>query len=154
MDTNKKIEQQIEDSSKKISDYNEIYRNRIATIQPLNMDINHAGDDFIPLKSISAFNKEQIIGCYIIKNNENGKCYVGQSKDVLKRLRQHFKGTEPTNIIFAKDYFSSKFEKKEDLFSVKIIPCQTKDELDRTERMLIEEYGAREIGYNSTVGNK
>ena len=154
MDTNKKIEQQIKDSSKKISDYNEIYRNRIATIQPLNMDINHAGDDFIPLKSISAFNKEQIIGCYIIKNNENGKCYVGQSKDVLKRLRQHFKGTEPTNIIFAKDYFSSKFEKKEDLFSVKIIPCQTKDELDRTERMLIEEYGAREIGYNSTVGNK
>ena len=87
-------------------------------------------------------------------NNENGKCYVGQSKDVLKRLRQHFKGTEPINIIFANDYYSSSFVKKEDLFSVKIIPCQTKDELDRTERKLIEEYGARQTGYNSTVGNK
>ena len=150
----KKIAQQLEVSAKKISDFKTLYRNRIENIQPLEIDINHTSEDFIPIKSISSFKKEQIIGCYIIMNNENGKCYVGQSKDVLKRLRQHFKGTEPINIIFANDYYSSSFVKKEDLFSVKIIPCQTKDELDRTERKLIEEYGARQTGYNSTVGNK
>ena len=142
------------DALKKISDYKAIYEDRISSIQPLETDIDYASDDFIPLKSISALNKEQIIGCYIIRNKENGKCYVGQSKDVLKRIRQHFKGTVPINIIFAKDYYLSTYENKNDLFSVKIIPCRTKDELDSTERRLIDEYGARETGYNSTTGNK
>lgn len=151
---NIKIKTIIDDNNKKISAYKTLYNNRIEGVLPLEMDITHASQDFIPLRSISAFNKEQIVGCYIIKNNENGKCYVGQSKDVLKRLRQHFRGTEPINIIFAKDYYSSSLENKDNLFAVKIIPCQTKDELDKTERKLIEEYGARDIGYNSTVGNK
>ena len=81
------------------------------------------------------------------------KYYVGQSKDVLKRLKQHFKGTVPHNIIFAEDYYSSTFGNKEDLFEVKIIPCDTKDELDKTEKNLIEKYDAWRSGYNGTSGN-
>lgn len=95
---------------------------------------------------------EKIVGCYIIRNKEKDKYYVGQSKDVIKRLKQHFKGTIPNNIIFAEDYYSSSMDKS-DLFEVKILPCATKDDLDRTEKQLIEKYDAFNSGYNGTNGN-
>lgn len=118
------------------------------------LDIAIAQDsDFIPLKKFVGLEYEKIIGCYAIHNIVNDKYYVGQSKDVMKRLRQHFKGTVPSNIIFAEDYYSQKEEDRESLFELKIIPCETKDELDRTEKQLIEEYDAFQSGYNGTNGN-
>ena len=79
--------------------------------------------------------------------------YVGQSKDVYKRIKQHFHGTVPKNVIFAEDYYLSNIENKEKLFEIKIIPCETKDELDKLERELIIEYDALNNGYNGTSGN-
>lgn len=125
-------------------------KRKISLITPLPPNYREESD-FVPLKSFSGLEYEKIVGCYIIKNNENEKCYVGQSKDVLRRLKQHFKGTVPNNIIFAQDYFLSK--QKEDLFSVKILKLTTKDELDRKERELIDFYDARNTGYNGTNGN-
>ena len=123
-------------------------------IKPLNTSVCNFKQDeaFIPLKEIISLEYEKIIGVYVIKNNEKNKYYVGQSKDVLKRIRQHFKGTVPANMIFAEDYFSSKWD-KENIFSVKIIPLHTKDELDATEKRLIKEYDSRMNGYNGTLGN-
>lgn len=123
-------------------------------IKPLNTSVCNFKQDeaFIPLKEIISLEYEKIIGVYVIKNNEKNKYYVGQSKDVLKRIRQHFKGTVPANMIFAEDYFSSKWD-KEQLFAVKIIPLHTKDELDATEKRLIKEYDSRMNGYNGTLGN-
>ncbi len=123
-------------------------------IEPLNttVDSYECDNSFIPLKKIIALEYEKIIGVYVIKNNEKNKYYVGQSKDVLKRIKQHFKGTTPANIIFAEDYFASKWD-KEDLFSVKIIKLNTKDELDYTEKQLIQEYDAGINGYNGQLGN-
>lgn len=129
-----------------------VYQEKLSEIIPLPSNYN---DDrtFVPLKKIVGFEYEKIIGCYIIHNKENDKYYVGQSKDVYKRLKQHFNGTVPKNVIFAEDYYLSKLDSKENLFEVKIIPCQTKDELDKTEKNLIEAYDARNSGYNGTSGN-
>lgn len=110
-------------------------------------------EKFIPLKALAGMSYTKIIGCYVIRNIENHKCYVGQSKDVMKRLRQHFKGTTPNNVIFAEDYYSSNLPNKENLFEVKILPRETKDELDSTERELIAEYDSFNFGYNGTNGN-
>ena len=110
--------------------------------------------DFISLKSLIGLPYEKIVGCYIIRNKNNLKCYVGQSKDVHKRIKQHFHGTQPANIIFAEDYYTSDPQQRDDLFEVKIIKCETKDALDQTERNLIEEYQAFKTGYNGTAGNK
>jgi hypothetical protein len=71
----------------------------------------------------------------------------------LRRLKQHFKGTVPNNVIFAEDYYTSLSYNKENLFEVKIISCQTKDELDQMEKQLITKYNAFEFGYNGTSGN-
>jgi hypothetical protein len=133
--------------------YNE-YQGYIDNVEPLIQDINTDSEDFIPLKKLIGANYEKIVGCYIIHNKEFDKYYVGQSKDVMKRITTgHFNGTKVKNIIFAEDYYRSSFENKDDIFEVKIIRLTTKDELDRTEKELIEEYDAFNSGYNGTSGN-
>ena len=149
---NKKISLQIE--RHEITKKNELilYQEKLSEIIPLPSNYEEH-DIFIPLKKLVGFDYEKIIGCYVIHNTENNKYYVGQSKDVYKRIKQHFSGTTPKNVIFAEDYYLSKLENKENLFEVKIIPCQTKDELDKTEKDLIEAYDACNTGYNGTKGN-
>ena len=135
-----------------LSEEKKTYEMKLRQVKPLEIVYKH-NRSFVLLKNIAGLEYEKIVGCYVIHNREKDKYYVGQSKDVLKRLKQHFKGTVPHNIIFAEDYYSSTFENKEDLFEVKIIPCKTKDELDKTEKDLIEEYDAWISGYNGTSGN-
>jgi len=137
---------------KHIKEFMDIYSEKLRSIIPLSEEcINFT--NFIPLKSFEGYKYKKIIGCYVILNNELNKCYVGQSKDIMRRLKQHFNGTVPNNIIFAKDYFNSKLETKDDLFSVKIIPLKTKDQLDDNEKALIDQYDSYDSGYNSTSGN-
>lgn len=128
---------------------------RINDVEPLPTHIIDAAENtFIPLKELAGMSYEKIVGCYVIHNIEKNKYYVGQSKDVMRRiLRQHFDGTTVKNFRFAEDYYTSKFEKKEDLFEVRIIKLSTKDELDRVEKELIESYDAFKSGYNGTNGN-
>lgn len=129
-----------------------IYRTKISATIPLPTIIN-TDNDFLPLKTIIGMEYTKIIGCYIIRNTKNNKFYVGQSKDVYRRLKQHFNGTVPKNIIFAEDYYATNIIKRDTLFEVKILPCATKDELDKTEKELIELYDAKNNGYNGTSGN-
>lgn len=110
-------------------------------------------ESFIMLKSFGGLEYEKIIGVYIIHNKEKDKYYVGQSKDVMKRIKQHFSGTVPKNIIFAEDYYNSQLANKDNIFEIKIIKCCTKDELDKLEKSLIYEYDSWNNGYNGTSGN-
>jgi hypothetical protein len=86
-------------------------------------------------------------GVYIIWNKTKDKHYVGQSKNMGKRLNQHFLNGEVRSVIFAKDWYSG------DYFCYKVLFCQTKDELDSLEKQKIDEYFAFDRGYNSTGGN-
>lgn len=138
---------------KTISEIANEYQEKIKNVQALPTTCT-TDSEFIPLKKFNGFEYQKIIGCYIIQNIENKKVYVGQSKDVLKRIKQHFRGTTPNNIIFAEDYYSVPSDKRDSLFEIKIIKLATKDELDRTEKQLISEYEANTKGYNSTKGNE
>ena len=128
------------------------YREKIIQVEPL-ADYMPDSTDFILLKNLSGLDYEKIIGVYVIRNRELDKFYVGQSKDVMKRLRDHFTGTEPKNIIFAEDYYQSKFDNKNELFEFRIEVLETKNELDRREMELIAEYDSFNNGYNKTAGN-
>ena len=146
-------DKQILNFKSKIEEIQQQYEEIKKTIVKLPSNItNFNGDNsFLPLSQVALFKYEKINGVYVIKNNEKEKYYVGQSKDILKRIKQHFNGTTPKNMKFAEDYFSS--ENKDTLFSVKIIPLRTKDELDATEKSLIEEYDSFANGYNENGGN-
>lgn len=124
---------------------------KIAAIVPLCTSVTEI-EEFTPLKQVIGLAYKKIVGIYVIKNNENGKHYVGQSKDVIRRIKQHFKGTEPHNIIFAEDYYFSSYPDKSELFSIKIIECE-RGELDQKEKEYIALYDAYQNGYNQTQGN-
>ncbi len=142
----------LEDRKREIADSRD---KELADVMPLLTNAASVPENgFVSLKSLCGMPSEKIIGCYVIRNRQNGRCYCGQSKDVLKRItKQHFQGTKPNNIIFAEDYFSADLGDRDDLFEVRIIRCTTKDELDFTEKSLIEEYDSFLHGYNGTAGN-
>lgn len=125
---------------------------KVSEIKPLDVMVKN-DETFIPLKLFSGYEYEKIIGCYVVHNKEKNKYYVGQSKDVMRRIKQHFKGTVPQNPIFAEDYYTSNYADKQNLFEIKIIRCETKDELDKTEKNLIYQYDSWSNGYNGTSGN-
>lgn len=135
-------------NEKRLNDYNK----KLSEVKPLSNIISQ-DESFTMLKLFSGLEYEKIIGVYVIHNKEKDKYYVGQSKDVMKRIKQHFNGTIPKNTIFAEDYYTSEIEKRENIFEFKIIRCETKDELDSLEKKLIYEYDSWNNGYNGTSGN-
>ncbi|WP_342276950.1 GIY-YIG nuclease family protein [Spiroplasma endosymbiont of Nebria brevicollis] len=112
--------------------------------------INSSHEGWIDLKNVSILSYPNVTnkkGVYIIWNKTKDKHYVGQSKNMSRRLLQHFKNGDVKNIIFAKDWYNG------DYFCYKYHFCETKDELDSLEKRYIDEYVAFERGYNSTNGN-
>lgn len=145
---NKKIEK--ENEINKIKRY---YQNEILLLVPLTDKVNLDEEGFGLLKDYYSDEKlnEIKVGCYVIRNNVNGKIYVGQSKNIPHRIRTHFDGLVPKNNIFFEDYYKDK--DNEELFSIKIIPGNI-FKLDLQEMELIDKYNAYEVGYNRTIGNE
>ena len=110
---------------------------------------------FIPLKDIrNNLDSLHFKGCYIIRNVENNKIYVGQSKDIATRITQHFDtDCKPLNHIFFEDYYNSKLTNKTDLFEIRFEVCDSKDDLDKREKELINQFNSFNYGYNGTRGN-
>lgn len=145
---NAKCERITNTNEKKIRQYQDKLDQIHRTVYERKINVHN--DGFLNLRQEIKFShKENIIGVYIIWNKTKNKYYVGQSKDVNKRIYQgHFCSSGPKKYCFFKDWDNN------DEFLVKIIPCTTKDELDRLEKMYIEQYNAFKGGYNRTGGNK
>lgn len=87
-----------------------------------------------------------MVGIYMITNNLNGKSYVGQSKHIKRRWREHSRGVEESVISKA----ISKYGAENFSFSV-VEKCRIKD-LDKREIYYITKHNTFKDGYNMTVG--
>ena len=150
---NKKHKSVNDDCSNEQRNIEEEYKQILSKITELRESLDENSSSFILIRNLVQFKYTKIVGCYVIKNTINNRCYVGQSKDVMRRLKQHFNGSVPINIIFAEDYYNTPETERDTLFEFMIIKLETKDELDRTERELIIKYDALHSGYNRTSGN-
>ena len=121
------------------------------TTNNIIFEIIEKNSDFFNLLKVLNEKKEDFKGCYVIRNIFNGKSYVGQSKNVIKRLHQHFNYDGSCKNSAFYDYYTNP---NNNMFEVKFYKCDTKDELDAMERQLIEEYDSVNNGYNRTAGNK
>lgn len=152
---NEKIRENEAEAGRLLANECEMFNRSIIEVEPLSTSLDEDGaDSFVMMKSIIGMDPTEIMGCYAIRNRENEKVYVGQSKNILRRLKQLFKGTVPQHPAFSEDYYTSSFENKEDLFEVRVVPCSTRDEMDGVEEALVEEYDSRRSGYNKTSGNR
>ena len=98
-----------------------------------------------PLESILKSADKGGIGIYVLYNSTKEKYYVGQAKQLYKRVRDHFKVEE-----IARDQISG------DTISVKFLTANELGEdyrMDHIEKTGIEIFNAGVTGYNKTAGN-
>lgn len=84
------------------------------------------------------------MGLYVIYNATKNKYYVGQAKQIFKRIKEHFKVEE-----IAKDFLSG------DKMQVKILTANELDNdyrIDHIEKTTIEIFESDKTGYNKNTG--
>ena len=97
-----------------------------------------------------------IPGIYKITNNINGKCYIGQSLYLKKRIRRHLTyKSHKDNLALYKAFDKYGVDKFtiEILETIDIEKCDDiKFELDKLEISYIKKYDSYNSGYNKTIG--
>lgn len=84
-------------------------------------------------------------GVYVIQNLHNQYYYVGQSKQMLKRVNNHLTGKGNGNL-----YADYKYGAQLEITLIKV----SNDRLNEVERLLIDRLQATTKGYNRTKGNQ
>lgn len=94
-----------------------------------------------------------MIGIYKITNTINNKCYIGQSSDLVKRIRKHIKTL--LNGTNRNEHLQNAYKKYgPGNFTIEIIEECEKEALDEREIFWIDYYKSYnpEYGYNKTKG--
>lgn len=86
-------------------------------------------------------------GIYLITNTRNNLNYVGQSKNIQKRIKEHFSGSFKQNLLI--DYAISKESQN---FIWTILQECSEDDLNYYEQYYIYYYNSMNYGYNRTFG--
>ena len=103
------------------------------------------GKEWKPIESVLKSADKGGVGIYIMYNETKNKYYVGQAKQLFKRVRDHFIVEE-----IAKDFM------KGDKIQVKFLTANELDSdyrLDHIEKTGIEIFESDRNGYNKTTGN-
>lgn len=95
--------------------------------------------------------KEKISGIYKITSKHNGKVYIGQSNDIYRRWKSHWKQVAKGD----KDYIHNAMRKygKEN-FEYEIIERCNQDVINEREIYWIEYFDSYKNGYNLTTGGE
>lgn len=93
-----------------------------------------------------------VCGIYKITNKTNGKCYIGQSVDVDKRLKEHAKcglgiDTPASNKLYKEMQKIGIWN-----FSWELLEECKSSELNEREKYYIDFYKSKDYGYNSSIG--
>lgn len=89
-----------------------------------------------------------MICIYKITNKINGKSYIGQSINIMRRWDEHLKGQGNSSLYLDFQNFCI------DNFTFEILELCSKEELDEKEIYYIEKYKSFEYGYNKTLGGQ
>lgn len=94
-----------------------------------------------------------MIGIYKIQNLTNGKCYIGQSKDIKRRWRNHcYSANNPTDHNYNNPLYRSIRKYGIENFSFEVIEECLVSELNDKEKFYIQKYNSFFNGYNLTLG--
>lgn len=91
-------------------------------------------------------------GIYKLTSLQDGKCYIGKSTDVKKRISDHFKSAVGIKSIADQAVHHAILEEGFWNWQIEIITYCDKDKLNELEKYYIEFFKAQEFGYNKTGG--
>lgn len=99
-------------------------------------------------------NEAAACGIYKITNLENGRCYIGQTRQAFKeRWRTHLKRGVKAEPGTQNKLYTAMWEDGAENFTFEVLATCTADELNEKERDYIALYHADTWGYNGTGGN-
>ena len=91
-------------------------------------------------------------GIYKITNIESGKCYIGKSTNIKKRLTDHFKSSIGIKTIADQAVHHEIWKTGFWNWTIEPIIYCDKDELNDLEKYYIEFFKSQEFGYNKNAG--
>ena len=97
---------------------------------------------------------ENVCGIYKITNIKNQMCYIGQAKDMRKRLNEHLKKGLGIDTPQGNKLYQAMLEDGIDSFTFELLEECSEEELNSKERYYIELYNSIDYGYNSQSGVK
>lgn len=97
---------------------------------------------------------ENVCGIYKITNIKNQMCYIGQAKDMRKRLNEHLKKGLGIDTPQGNKLYQAMLEDGIDNFTFELLEECSEEELNSKERYYIELYNSIDYGYNSQSGVK
>lgn len=95
-----------------------------------------------------------VTGIYKITNQQNQKCYIGQSVDVSKRWKDHAKCGLGIDTPAGNKLYKDMQEYGIWNFSWELLEACPREQLNEKEKHYINLYQSQDFGYNSTKGNK
>ena len=91
-------------------------------------------------------------GIYKLTSLINGKCYIGKSVDVKKRIADHFKSVVGIKSIADQAVHHAILKEGFWNWQIEVITYCDKDKLNELEKYYIDFFKAQEFGYNKTGG--
>lgn len=116
--------------------------------------MNMTPDEFLKMRNAKIFGrgkyslKKNFAGVYVLHNTSKDMYYVGQAKEVLNRVNNHFTGSGNGDV-YADYKYGDKF-----IISIIALDMSGYDNLNDLERDTISVYDAYNKGYNKTRGNR
>lgn len=91
-------------------------------------------------------------GIYKLTSLQNGKCYIGKSTDVKKRISDHFKSVVGIKSIADQAVHHAILEEGFWNWQIEIITYCDKERLNELEKYYIDFFKSQEFGYNKNGG--
>lgn len=97
---------------------------------------------------------EEVCGIYKITNKNNRMCYIGQSKKVRERFRDHMKCGLGIDTPANNKLYQAMLKEGLSTFTFELIESCSVENLDEKEYFYINLYNSYHFGYNSNTGVK
>ena len=133
----------INDASNKI--YNKDVVNKIIWSEYIKPNLDQT------LKRIGV---EEKPGVYKLTNINNGKCYIGKSTNVKKRISDHYKGVAGISTISKQAVHDEMRMSGLWNWTIEVIIYADKDKLNELEKYYIDFFKSNEWGFNKTKGGE
>lgn len=96
---------------------------------------------------------ENVVGIYKITNQLTQQCYIGQAKDIKKRVYEHMRAGCGVDAPVNNQLYSAMQKDGLENFSIEILEKCSAEELDQKEKYYINLYKSQVYGYNILSGN-